>query len=378
MIACPEMILIGAGGRNVGKTEFACKLIAAHIAKGTEVVGAKITVIRDEKGGCPRGGDGCGVCGSLHEPFCITQETDHVGCKDTMRMLHAGAARVFWLRVHSEYLEQGIGELLKKIGHGIPVVCESNSARTQIEPRFFIVIRDMNGTPLKSSCAKVLDNADYTVFFNGNGWDISPEEFLFEGGSWQRRIPATGVILAGGKSSRMGCDKSLLPIHGMPMIAHITNQLVTLFAEVIINTNASDKYSFLSFRKVSDEFRGRGPIAGIYSSLKSASNDAIFVIGCDIPFLSVQFITHMYSLSTSVDAVIPVTTQGEKKMYEPLFAFYKKSAIPAFERVIAEGNNRIIAILPFLTSAHPEFGEEIWYKNINTPEEYQAYQAWRF
>ena len=98
MINIPGMIMIGAGDRNIGKTEFACSLIRKFSSR-RNIIGIKVTTIDETRGGCPHGGDGCGVCASLQGNFCITEETDSKPDKDTCRMLAAGATKVFWLRV---------------------------------------------------------------------------------------------------------------------------------------------------------------------------------------------------------------------------------------------------------------------------------------
>ena len=95
------ILMIGAAARNVGKTEFACRLIAQW--KGRQpVVGIKVTTVRERDGRCPRGGEGCGACSSLKTPYCITEEQNAEGHKDTCRMLRAGADSVFWLRAFAE------------------------------------------------------------------------------------------------------------------------------------------------------------------------------------------------------------------------------------------------------------------------------------
>ena len=82
MLELPGMLMIGAAGRNVGKTELACSIIRSAAAQN-EVTGVKVTTIADEKGRCPRGGKGCGVCSSLKGDWCITEETDGPADKDT-------------------------------------------------------------------------------------------------------------------------------------------------------------------------------------------------------------------------------------------------------------------------------------------------------
>ena len=104
MIHLPGMLMVGACGRNVGKTELACALIR-QASGDRPVLGIKVTTVDERRGTCPRGGRGCGVCASLEGAFCVTEERPGGPCgKDTVRMLSAGAERVFWLRVRSDRL----------------------------------------------------------------------------------------------------------------------------------------------------------------------------------------------------------------------------------------------------------------------------------
>src|SRR5690554_3529769 len=152
LLSRPDLLLIGSSGSNVGKTELACRVIGT-LAPRLPVVGIKITAVSERNGKCPRGGEGCGVCSSLEGPWCITREEadPRAGSrKDTVRLLAAGARRVYWLRVLRECLREGLEELFERIdgesvGGTVPLVAESNSARTVLVPGLFLMIRDETG-----------------------------------------------------------------------------------------------------------------------------------------------------------------------------------------------------------------------------------------
>ena len=100
MFQRPDILMIGATGRNTGKTTFACEVIRRYSGRHAVVgANAKVTTIADRRGPCPRGGQGCGVCSSLAGDYQITEERAEAGGKDTQRMLAAGAHRAYWLRV---------------------------------------------------------------------------------------------------------------------------------------------------------------------------------------------------------------------------------------------------------------------------------------
>ena len=115
MIKLDKMLMIGSAGSNVGKTELACALLN-KFGKNHDIVGIKVTTVKEKDGQCPRGGKGCGVCSSLEGNFCITEETSRSSGKDTSRLLAAGAGRVFWIRVLKEHLVEGMNALLDVIG----------------------------------------------------------------------------------------------------------------------------------------------------------------------------------------------------------------------------------------------------------------------
>lgn len=184
MIKMPNMLIIGASGRNVGKTEFACELIKQEAIK-KPVIGLKVTAIKEKDGKCPRGGKGCGVCTSLEGKYLLTEENSGPEDKDTARMLRAGAEKVYWLRVLREHLQEGIEEFFKLVNEDACIVCESNSLRRVVEPGQFIIIKEKSCEEIKHSCKKVIAFADKIINFDGSGWDFPPEKISFTEGKWQ-------------------------------------------------------------------------------------------------------------------------------------------------------------------------------------------------
>lgn len=186
-----------------------------------------------------------------------------------------------------------------------------------------------------------------------------------------KTIEVTAIILAGGKSSRMGGeDKSLLPINGIPLIQHIVNQLEGHFDEIIIGTNDMKKYSFLNLRVVPDVEKYKGPLMGIYSCLLASKSEVNFVTACDIPKMNIEMINKMVNLSSDVDIVMPVNG-GDK--YEPLFAVYKKRIIPHIEKIISNSDLRIVELLNYTHYKLLEINDYGWYKNLNAKEDYLRY-----
>lgn len=184
----------------------------------------------------------------------------------------------------------------------------------------------------------------------------------------------TGVILAGGESRRMGCDKSLLPVQGARFIDHIYRRLAGVFDEVIIVTNSPSLYQDIPCRKVPDIYYGKGALAGIHSGLCHARHERIFAVACDMPFVNPDVVRHLCAQhSAAAQIVIPHSARG----VEPLHALYDKRCLPAIEEVLDQGLRRIVAFFPkvsvhevplsALAGIDPE-GRS--FQNINTPEEY--------
>lgn len=185
----------------------------------------------------------------------------------------------------------------------------------------------------------------------------------------------SGVILAGGASRRMGRNKALLEVDGVPMITHAYRTLASLFHEVIVVTNSPDDYDFLPCRKVPDIFPGYGSIAGLHAALAHSTSAHTFVTACDLPFLDPVIIRHLCDIrEDGDDAVVPCNNGGQ----EPLHALYAAACTDIFEQAIKRGERKIVDILEKVnirTVSPDELqragGRATSFVNVNTPEEYR-------
>lgn len=185
----------------------------------------------------------------------------------------------------------------------------------------------------------------------------------------------TGVILAGGTSSRMGSNKALLLHQGGTIIERIYRVLAELFAEVILVTNTPELYQFVPCRKVPDIYPGKGVMAGIHAGLSQSREPAIFVVACDMPHLKGKLIRHLTTLGEGVDIVMPVTAGG----LEPLHALYRKECLPALEEFLrSKEHSRVVSLFSRakvrkipqeeIRSFDVDFSS---FDNINTPDDYR-------
>ncbi len=194
-----------------------------------------------------------------------------------------------------------------------------------------------------------------------------------------RSIPdVTGVILAGGQSSRMGSNKALLPFQGGRFIEAIHRRFAELFPEVLLVTNNPEQYDFLPCRKVADIYPGLGALAGLQAGLYHAANPHIFVAACDMPWLNIALIRRLAALRGNTDVVIP---QGEKGL-EPLHALYGKACLEPMEESLAADRRRIVSFFPQVrvqqlpseqvAAIDPAFDS---FRNVNTPADYYQLRA---
>ena len=184
------------------------------------------------------------------------------------------------------------------------------------------------------------------------------------------REKATAIILAGGESLRMGEDKYLLPVDGVPLIQHIINQLEGHFDELIIGANNPERFAFTGLRVVPDLEKDKGPLMGIYSCLKASSNDVNFITACDIPEMNTTLIHNMINLSSGYDIVVPLSESGN---YEPLYAIYKKDLCSKAEQLLSNNNRRIIDLIKGAKVKTIDFKDCGWYQNLNVKEDYLNY-----
>ncbi len=182
----------------------------------------------------------------------------------------------------------------------------------------------------------------------------------------------TGVILAGGKSIRMGKNKAFIQVEGIPIIERIHNLFTELFQEVIIVTNEKDLFSNFNSKIYSDLIPDKGALGGLYTGIVWSSFYYSFCVACDMPFIKRSLVQYLIENVANEDVIIPRTKDG----LQPLHAIYSKNCIDPIRRSIEEGKSKIIDIYDEVNvkivdernflSFDP--GRESFI-NVNTPEE---------
>ncbi|MBT5404168.1 MAG: molybdenum cofactor guanylyltransferase [Crocinitomicaceae bacterium] len=140
-------------------------------------------------------------------------------------------------------------------------------------------------------------------------------------------MATTGIILAGGKSTRMGEDKGLVFLDGSPMITHVIEHLKEVVDEIIVIANNAE-YQQFGFPVYSDLVMGKGPVGGIYTGLFYSKTEVNLCISCDAPFVSAPFLKWLLSRANSSNITLP---RFNENVYQ-LIGVYKKSAFPIFKK----------------------------------------------
>jgi molybdopterin-guanine dinucleotide biosynthesis protein A len=152
-------------------------------------------------------------------------------------------------------------------------------------------------------------------------------------GQTQPHDAVTGVVLAGGRSARMGADKALLPLGSDRLLQRSLTALRQCFDRVMIIANDLDAYRAFGLPVHPDEQPGLGPIGGVCAALQHAVTPAIFVVACDMPFLDPGLIRRMTARLEDFDAVVPKPAGR----FEPLHALYQRRILAEVRAAIAAG-----------------------------------------
>jgi molybdopterin-guanine dinucleotide biosynthesis protein A len=182
-------------------------------------------------------------------------------------------------------------------------------------------------------------------------------------------VSITGIVLAGGRGSRMGgVDKGLQPLRGKPMVEWVLARFAPQVGEIIINANQNlATYEQYGHRVVSDAIGGfAGPLAGLHAGLNAAKYPVVVTVPCDSPFLPTDLVQRLGGLLKGNDLAVAKTgTQAH-----PVFALMKRDVRESLEAFLASGGRKIDAWYAALRVVEVSFDDEAdAFRNINTLEE---------
>lgn len=181
----------------------------------------------------------------------------------------------------------------------------------------------------------------------------------------------TGIILAGGASSRMGKDKGLCEFKGKSLVSYAIEALLPICDTILISSNNTENYQKFGFDVVLDQYKNIGPIGGIFSSLNRSTTYHNLVVSCDTPFINTQLMEYVLSNSNGYDIVVP--EHGDSYV-EPLAAYYSSSIISILQESINQKDYKIMNLFSKVRFRSIKVDTISGYstklfKNLNTPSD---------
>jgi molybdopterin-guanine dinucleotide biosynthesis protein A len=177
-----------------------------------------------------------------------------------------------------------------------------------------------------------------------------------------RRTETTGIVVAGGRSTRFGeREKALAEFDGRPMLAHVVGTLAAVADSVVVNCRRDQRTAFadaladldVDLRWALDERGDEGPLSGLATALSTVDTELAVVLGCDMPLAEPSVLADLRDRLAAGDAVVPRTAQGP----EPLHAVYRADrTLSAARATLAEGERSMRALLPRLAVQYVEEG----------------------
>ncbi|MBQ8831244.1 MAG: molybdenum cofactor guanylyltransferase [Oscillospiraceae bacterium] len=184
---------------------------------------------------------------------------------------------------------------------------------------------------------------------------------------------ACAVLLAGGKSRRMGRDKLALPQGGTTVLKAAVDRFSEKFEQVCISVDDKNRYADIDVPKIEDIFKGCGPLGGLHAALSEASGDGVFLAAADLPFSSPETALFMMEKGKSFDICITSDTSGR---FEPLFGWYSRRVLDTAEELLKSGVYKMTELYAkhsVLILTPEELGGH-WcaesFENMNFPEDF--------
>jgi molybdenum cofactor guanylyltransferase len=156
--------------------------------------------------------------------------------------------------------------------------------------------------------------------------------------------PLAGLVLCGGRSSRMGTDKALVLFDGVPLLTRVAGRLAEVADPVLLASGTPGRFGSLGplpYREVPDEGPGSGPLAGLVAGLAASPHGLTAVVAVDLPFVAPALFRLLSELHDGQDAVVPVTDAGS----QPLHAVYARSALASLRTSLEAGRLSVRAAL---------------------------------
>ncbi|TAK32129.1 MAG: molybdenum cofactor guanylyltransferase [Chloroflexota bacterium] len=186
----------------------------------------------------------------------------------------------------------------------------------------------------------------------------------------------TTVILAGGKSRRLGTNKALVEVGGRAILQRVAERVQPVSVETLLVVNTEEEVSLYgkvgAWRTVVDAFPDGGALGGVYTGVQAAKTDHSLVVGCDMPFLNHDLLAYIVEGSERYDVVIPRLDD----VLEPLHAIYATTCLTPMRTLLLAHDRQIIKFLPQVKVRYVEQNEVerfdprlLSFFNVNTRED---------
>jgi molybdopterin-guanine dinucleotide biosynthesis protein A len=180
----------------------------------------------------------------------------------------------------------------------------------------------------------------------------------------------TGILLAGGKSIRMGTDKGFLKFQGITFVERIIKSMKPFVNDILIVSNNSD-YDQFKHKRVEDSIENSGPLAGLYTGLYHSETQYNLVLSCDVPYINGKVLSQIIEGYDETFDAIQIESEGKTM---PLVAIYKKQCLHRCLELLEHGERRLqVAVEGFNTKTITlDSSLEKYVKNINKLEQFKS------
>lgn len=257
------------------------------------------------------------------------------------------------------------------------LVVESNSIIREMQPDMLIFLSGKTTKPSAIPAKKQADIVSGTLVTKhrleilSRRLDLGVE--VIRKIAWLAGVrpePVTAIILAGGKSSRMGTNKALLTLDGMTIIEHLCHTLLPWVDQILVSGAPNEKELLHGIRHVRDREGGMGPMMGLSTGLEASTTRVNVVVACDMPEVNVFTLRKLLSFADEYEIVVPSVRTGT---IEPLHGVYTKTVEKAVRQLLAKEELRLAALIDICRSKIIRVKKDMIGYNLNDPEEYQAY-----
>ncbi len=183
-------------------------------------------------------------------------------------------------------------------------------------------------------------------------------------------MKATAIILAGGKSSRFGSDKSLLMWNNQLIMKTLVDSCRTFADEILIVSNQENKFGIQGTKELRDIYPEMGPLGGLHAGLNAATHERVFLTACDMPLLNTELAKKILYQLTAYEAVVPCC-EGR---FHPMFtAFRRTPALFVADHMLSQGERKMLMLIKKLSTCYWECSveEEQAFYNMNYLEDYR-------